>query len=728
MSQTPPSNANGWYKSASESKISAYQNGVFWSPVKKPTTIHRYFTPVTFSPGSHIDFSLNWQSDGDVGNQNRELECSNANPTKQGKGISDSYLRCLAGTGDFRIGFFQSNRKTGDNTCEGNHLKDNCQAPHLPTKDFNDYRGFQFRIQPHLSAGYGATQARLMEDHGNGKKESHINLNLWSRIGAGENGLMSDECQAIDHCGYSKGDGWGTEPVSWAPNMPFGVARPLKVQMTRVSDSDFEVVVTMNGNRSPVLRGRFPDNFRPDYFDTIAITYTNSSRRYEYVGLTDFSINGNMASAPAPGKALISGLTQAYSAIPTTQNLRLYSDRDYSLIGALPDQFSDGYFIQSRNADSNSAKPNLLSFTLLQDSDVFVLYDQRVSAESTPLWLQSWMLTNDVVQTTDSPRRVYRKRFPAGPVTLGGNAPARSMYSVVVTRKPLNEAPKCEIGNLVQLVTGAVSQYKAKEVLGSEPLSYRWDFGDGGSIATAAEATRGYGVAGSYLVRLTLNNSFGSASCSATQKVLSPFPPPAFQFAHYRFENSMNDSSGFGYHGKIGNRASYSDITREGRNALKLDGSEKDYLALPTALASSEDFSFAAWVRWHGGDSWQNIFSAGRDEDNVMFLTVSDSSNRLRFRIERNGIKQELLSNVSLARWRYYHVAVTLKGERATLYLDGKAVAQSDNVSFDPRQLAATNVWLGRSHFNDPYFDGRMDDVRFYGRALTSDEVNTLAR
>lgn len=593
MSQTPPSSANGWYKSASDSAITAYQNGVLWSPVRKPTTIHRYFSPVIFSTGSRIDVSLNWKSDGDKDNYYRELECSNANPTQQGKGISDSYLRCLAGTGDFRIGFFQSTKMVGNNTCEGNNIKTNCQGSNLPTKEFNDYRGFQFRIQPHLSAGYSATPARLMEDHGNGESESHINLNLWTRIKTGVNGLMSDECQAIDHCGFSKGSGWGTEPVSWGPNMPFGEARPLQVAIKRLSASDFEVVVTMNGNRSPVLRGKFPDNFRPEYFDTMAITYTNSSRRYEYVSLTDFTISGSGTGTP----------------------------------------------------------PN-----------------------------------------------------------------------------PPAEAPKCELGNLAPLVTGALGHYKATQILGSQPLSYRWDFGDGGSVATGAEATRSYSAAGSYGVRLTVSNTLGSSSCSATQIVGEALPPKAFEFAHYRFENSMSDASGFGYHAKIVNHASYSDIAREGKNSLKLEAPEKDYLTLPVALASTEDFSFAAWVRWNGGNSWQNIFSAGRDGDNVMFLTVSDSNKKLRFRIEKNGVKQELFTNVSLATQRYYHIALTLKGNRATLYVDGKAIAQSDTISFNPQQLAATKVWLGRSHFNDPYFDGRLDDVRFYGKALTAEEIQVLAR
>ena len=61
-----------------------------------------------------------------------------------------------------------------------------------------------------------------------------------------------------------------------------------------------------------------------------------------------------------------------------------------------------------------------------------------------------------------------------------------------------------------------------------------------------------------------------------------------------------------------------------------------------------------------------------------------------------------------------------------TMYVDGKRVASKSGVQFNPEDLGVTHVWLGRSIFNDPYFNGRMDDVRFYSRALSTTEINKL--
>lgn len=434
----PAGDANGWYKSASDSAITESGDGVRWSPVKKPTTIHKYFPAVDFSSGKKIVFTMNWESDGiDNEDSNRELQCANANPTGQGKGISDKYLRCLAGTGDFRIGLFQSQEKVGNESCEGNSKKTNCKNGNSIERDFNDYRGFQFRIHPHLSKDFNNSEPRLKEPKDDGESESHINLNLWSRIEEGENGLMSDECQAVDHCGFSKSDDWGTQPVSWGPNMPFGEARELKVEIERKSDDHYEVFVTLNGNRSPLLKGRFKSDFRPSELDTIAVTYTNSSRRFEYVEITNFKVNGEGGSTTPPSNTLVTDIqAESRRIYEFHENVRagsaIYVDRDY--------QFTDlglyeGYdYIRTSNSDDGIVNDAFLRFTLAERADVAVLFDERSSR--VPAWLETWSRTGNVVRTNDTSFDVYVRTLNAGTHSFGGNersnTGAKSMYGVLV--------------------------------------------------------------------------------------------------------------------------------------------------------------------------------------------------------------------------------------------------------------------------------------------------------
>ena len=41
---------------------------------------------------------------------------------------------------------------------------------------------------------------------------------------------------------------------------------------------------------------------------------------------------------------------------------------------------------------------------------------------------------------------------------------------------------------------------------------------------------------------------------------------------------------------------------------------------------------------------------------------------------------------------------------------------------------STTQNWIGRSQFNDPYLNGRVDDFRIYNKALTASEIAALAQ
>ncbi|MDB4324875.1 DUF4215 domain-containing protein, partial [bacterium] len=78
-----------------------------------------------------------------------------------------------------------------------------------------------------------------------------------------------------------------------------------------------------------------------------------------------------------------------------------------------------------------------------------------------------------------------------------------------------------------------------------------------------------------------------------------------------------------------------------------------------------------------------------------------------------------LLSNV------WTHAMMVYDGERLTLYQDGQAVrstARSGPLADDP----AAVVWIGNRPGGGKAFDGRIDDVRVYRRAIGLAEIETL--
>jgi DNA-binding beta-propeller fold protein YncE len=121
----------------------------------------------------------------------------------------------------------------------------------------------------------------------------------------------------------------------------------------------------------------------------------------------------------------------------------VHIDRDYSFTH-VPAVLEGQEFIRSANDDKEVAADDFLTFTLSQDAIVYVLYDMR--SITLPEWLadDSWELIDQFVVTDDVIRRVYKREFPAGQVTLGGNAQppmagSGTNYNVVV--RPADDLP-----------------------------------------------------------------------------------------------------------------------------------------------------------------------------------------------------------------------------------------------------------------------------------------------
>lgn len=135
--------------------------------------------------------------------------------------------------------------------------------------------------------------------------------------------------------------------------------------------------------------------------------------------------------------------------------------------------------------------------------------------------------------------------------------------------------------------------------------------------------------------------------------------------------------------------------------------------------------TFMAWVKWNGGSAWQRILDVGNDTTRYCVLTPAAANGKLRFNITVNSIpgEQTIDAPGPLPVGVWTHVAVVLDGNRGILYTNGAPVATNVALNLLPSDLGATNVWLGRSHWPDPYFNGRLSAVRLVPRALTQEDI-----
>lgn len=188
------------------------------------------------------------------------------------------------------------------------------------------------------------------------------------------------------------------------------------------------------------------------------------------------------------------------------------------------------------------------------------------------------------------------------------------------------------------------------------------------------------------------------------------------------FDGDTLDSSGSGNNAAIGRP-----VFAPGRTgqALRLDGATQ-HVQLPADVASASSFSFAAWVYWDGGANWQRIFDLGRDSTRYMFLTPKVTSGVLRFAARNGGSEQIVQTDAALPVGQWSHVALTLSGGTARLYVNGVQSA-SGPVTITPAQLSADLNYLGKSRFSaDPLFSGLLDDVRIADYAFTAEQITAM--
>ncbi len=193
--------------------------------------------------------------------------------------------------------------------------------------------------------------------------------------------------------------------------------------------------------------------------------------------------------------------------------------------------------------------------------------------------------------------------------------------------------------------------------------------------------------------------------------------------AKFLFEGNFRDTSGNGNNPLVYGTPKM--VVGQGvSSALSLDGTD-DYLQLPPKVAQAADFTFATWVKWDGGSSWQRILDCGAGTTQYMYLSP-DVGGNLRFAIT-TGSGEQQLNGTALTPGVWTHVAVTLNGNTGTLYVNGSAVA-SGSITLNPANLAATRCYLGKSQFSaDPLYDGLIDDAYIFDRALSGSEVAALA-
>jgi Concanavalin A-like lectin/glucanases superfamily len=90
-----------------------------------------------------------------------------------------------------------------------------------------------------------------------------------------------------------------------------------------------------------------------------------------------------------------------------------------------------------------------------------------------------------------------------------------------------------------------------------------------------------------------------------------------------------------------------------------------------------------------------------------------------------NGRAETVLGNAPIARGTWVHLATTYDGTTQRLFVNGvqvsqRAVSGTIDVSTGALRIGGNDVWAGE------YFNGLIDEVRIFNRALSNGEIASV--
>ena len=184
--------------------------------------------------------------------------------------------------------------------------------------------------------------------------------------------------------------------------------------------------------------------------------------------------------------------------------------------------------------------------------------------------------------------------------------------------------------------------------------------------------------------------------------------------------------------GVITNSCSVSGPRQSGKVGKALDfcGSGS-YATLPNGTVSglTGDYTIAAWVKPESAQTWARVFDLGTAAGNSMYLTGNDGTG-VDFTIQNGGKQSRIQTTTPLTQGVWSQVTVTFSGSTANLYVNGVLSGTATGVSVHPSDFGADSAnYLGKSQYSwDSTFNGALDDVNIYSRALNATEVSALAQ
>lgn len=230
-------------------------------------------------------------------------------------------------------------------------------------------------------------------------------------------------------------------------------------------------------------------------------------------------------------------------------------------------------------------------------------------------------------------------------------------------------------------------------------------------------------------------DSLGTSNVATVTITVSP---PSIE-AQWEFDEGAgtvaSDSSGNGNNASLVGTFWSTDTPDGSAFSMETNGGSNELVDIGNMDVSGNAMTLSMWIKADDFDiqdarliSKATSTASGDHYWMLSMLRVS-GENRIRFRLMTNGDTDTLIaSSGDIAADTWYHVAGVYDGSTMRIYVDGVEVGSvAKTGSIDTNAAVAAAIGNQPSGAGDKGFDGKIDSVQIFSRALSQGEINALA-
>jgi len=216
---------------------------------------------------------------------------------------------------------------------------------------------------------------------------------------------------------------------------------------------------------------------------------------------------------------------------------------------------------------------------------------------------------------------------------------------------------------------------------------------------------------------------FSTIVDGAKQQSVSCASPPSGLVSYWTFDNNNAWDPIGGNNGTL-NGGVTTGATGQVKNAYDFDGTD-DYVETNTDVMPSSDqpFSISVWINTDVTDSSYHTPVSDTISDAGVALELTNNNN-FRAKIKYSSSNALLETTITPTTGEWYHILLMYDGTDSALYINGTQEATATSHGYDKSTNPFSIGYLTNN--NDNEWDGRLDNVQIYDRALTENEVHQL--